>query len=112
MRSELSFLMDLFLNDEVPPPIKKMVADRIREVEETLTQQPVPRGPFPVVVASVPGVPKQAPSMQRIMEANPDILPPPPITPGAAAAIQARAKLIQNAANEKPEPGRTSPRKF
>jgi hypothetical protein len=117
MKSELSFLMDLFLNDEVPQPIKKMVADRIREVETMLTVQPVvsrsirmiePLPPSPIVAA-------QSPSMQRIMEANPDVpvtTVAPAVSPAAQAALAQRAAIINSGMKEKPEPGRTSPRKF
>ena len=113
MKSELSFLMDLFLNEEVPTPIKKLVSARIKEVEKSLTERPtqqvVPRETLTMqkFVTS-----NQAPSMQRIIEAHPDVLPPSPVTPAAAQALQARAALLQRGLSEKPEPGRTSPRKI
>lgn len=118
MRSELSFLMDLFLNDEVPQPIKKMVADRIREVEEALINPPVQTWTSNVAsmghlppVPTIPHAGQQAPSMQRIIDANPDVVAPP-VTQAAAIALQKRAQLVMSAQAEKPEPGRTSPRKF
>lgn len=117
MRTELSFLMDLFLNEEVPIVIKKQVADRIREVEEGLVAKPIMQPILPrieLTPESQQFVAKQAPSMQRIMAANPDLIPVPAVavTPAAAAALQQRAALINGAGNEKPEPGRKSPRKF
>lgn len=137
--------MDLFLNEEVPVAIKKIVGDRMRDVEKEFSAKRANPPPFvgnyPVVVpdhpdrnpsgytAAIPqanpsygapvyipiqdGSPPQAPSMQRIIQANPDIIKPPvPVTPAAAAALQQRAKLMQGALNEKPEEGRNSPRKF
>jgi hypothetical protein len=117
--------MDLFLSDEVPSPIKKLVADRIREVEEQLIKpvpQFVPRGTVPFVpqvnemISSVPdNVLQQSPSMQRIMAKNPDLVPPmapQPTTAAAAAALANRAKMIHRGImSDKPEPGMSSPRK-
>lgn len=112
MRSELSFLMELFLSDEVPKPIKAMVADRIREVEESLITRPVSNVRPPVALPTEIAA-QQAPSMQRIMERNADLVPPAPASPAAAQALAARAAIIQRGINtDKPEPGRTSPRKF
>lgn len=123
MKSELSFLTDLFLNDEVPSPIKKVIAGRIKEVEKELTQPTVPRG---AIVTSgyaqtadtrttgVITITNQAPSMQKIMAQNPDLIPTPPkpVTTAAALALQERQKLINGAGSEKPEDGRRAPRKM
>jgi hypothetical protein len=113
LKSELSFLMDLFLNDEVPSAIKKQVADRIREVEEVLTTIPPLARPLFNVPHETNSAPVQAASMQRIMEAHPDVPvnQAVPATPAAAAALQQRAALISQSMKEKPEMGRTSPRK-
>lgn len=114
MRTELSFLMELFLSDEIPKPIKVMVAERIREVESSLNAPTVKLSGRAEIPHNVPyNVPRetlsaQAPSMQKIMEANSDLI----VTPAATAALQHRANLIKNALNEKPESGRTSPRKI
>ena len=115
MKSELGFLMDLFLSEEVPLPIKKMVADRIRDVEGKLNapsvhvqlQQPLPQWQAPVSAE----IAKQAPSMQRIIAAHPDV-PIPVATPAAAQALAQRANAIHSGMSEKAEAGRTSPRKF
>ena len=130
MKSELSFLTDLFLNDEVPSPIKKIIAVRIKEVEKELTQPTVSRG-TPLVVGTTGvfnglsdgrdqfgsgggGPPVQAPSMLKIMAQHPDLIPQPPQpkTAAAAMALQERQKLINGAGKEKPESGRTAPRKL
>lgn len=120
MKSELTFLTDLFLSEEVPAPIKKIIALRIRDVEKFLTTQPVvsrgtattiqmaptPHGAIPVA--------QQQPSMQRIMERNPDLIPTTavPSTPAAAAALAARTALLNNRNKEKPDEGRNGPRKI
>jgi hypothetical protein len=148
MKSELSFLTDLFLNEEVTAPVRKIVAARMKEVEKALTQPDVPRGtqivpqflnnavgtPPPGSVTGIaqtaipPHIAKQSPSMQKIMLANPDLIPkaaqvemaqvPPPSAPpapttGAAAmALQARNALIHKGiTSNKPEDGRSGPRK-
>jgi hypothetical protein len=61
-----------------------------------------------------PVIASQSPSMQRIMQQNPDLIPrvAPPVTPAAAQALAARQALIMSAGKEKPEDGRTSKRKM
>ncbi len=115
MKSELSFLLELALDDEVPKPIKTKVVQRIRDVEKTYGGD----GPLPVKVQKKaypisPNLAHQAPSTQRILEQNPDLIPkaPVPVTREAAEALNHRQALINGALNEKPEKGRTSPRKF
>ena len=113
LKSELSFLMDLFLSDDVPTPIKKLVADRIREVEGALTKDA--QQPMGVVRnVSAGTAPLQSPSMQRIMAAHPDVpvIAVEPATPAAAEALAKRAAIINGREREKPEAGRSSPRKF
>lgn len=120
MKTELSFLMDLFLNEEVAAPIKKLVADRIREVEGMLVPIVVPRGTLaghPLTVAEIAAgapLPQQSPSMLRIMQQHPEVpvVVAQPQTPAAAAALQQRADIIRSGMKEKPEAGRTGPRKF
>lgn len=124
MKPEISFLMDLFLDEEVPAPIKKKLANRMREVEKylitphsgylkTTSHQPTTTGHI-ITNNGSPIISTQSPSMQRIMEHNQDLIPKPPIptTKEAAEALNQRQKIMLGAANEKPEPGRTSPRKF
>ena len=133
MNTELTFLMELFLEDEMPKEFKQKIKERIKEVEVSLTTIPM-GGQHAILSAQHQtaafnrGINEmaqnyaanQAPSMQRIMEANPDLVvprgpvvqAPQPVTPAAAQALAARAKLIHNSLNEKPEEGRKSPRKF
>lgn len=50
-----------------------------------------------------PIISQQSPSMQRLMEKNPDLIPRPPVpvTPAAAMALQDRQNMIKKAINGK-----------
>lgn len=114
MKTERVFLMDLFLDDELPKNIKLKIKDRFQEMDEP--HYVVPRGHTNSTIATDSNITffgPQAPSMQRLMQQNPDLIPKPPTptTPAAAQALAARTALLQNAGNEKPENGRKSPRK-
>ncbi len=137
MRNEITFLMELFVEDEIPKAIKLKIKDRMSEITEGMTKQIIgpighnvlppgaqfasPRGTTTGYM-TIPGpeddidriCSNQSPSMQRIMAQNPDIIPKPPqpLTQAAAQALAARQALIHGAANEKPEAGRTSKRKI
>ena len=105
--TELQFLIDLLLNHKLSAKTKQAVADRIGEVESKYAFQ-TPRSLQPAV---------QAPSMQKVLDEMEALNPPQPTTQAAAQALQARADVIRKAASadpfrSKPEPGRTSPRKF
>lgn len=111
--TELQFLLDLLLNHKLTASTKKIVAQRIGDVEATFTFAPRP--------IYLPPPSAQAPSTQKLLDQiAADAAPieiPPPTTPAAAQALQARSAAINRAANSdpfrgKPEPGRTSPRKF
>lgn len=114
MKSELSFLLELALDDAIPKEVKSRVVARIRDVERNYTQvtevhKITPRKPnYQVSTTTI-----QAPSMERIMEQNPDLIQktPTPVTPQAAEALAYRQRLLAGAAKEKPEGGRTAPRK-
>jgi hypothetical protein len=92
------------------------------EVTECLTSPPIfiPRTAgvnpnMPALQSEMdPVIASQSPSMQRIMQQNPDLIPrvAPPVTPAAAQALAARQALIMSAGKEKPEDGRTSKRKM
>lgn len=111
-RTELGFLMDLFLDDEVPKAIKIKIAGRMKEIE-SIPRQIVSRGTGSNSIDPHFLVPVQAPSMQRLIQNNPDLVKPPtPVTQAAALALQERQEAILNAGKEKPDKGRTSPRKF
>lgn len=127
MKTELSFLLELFLDDEVPADTKKKVAKRIKEVEEgfltpktQLISAPNNHQHNVPLIVNSPVVAQQSPSMQRLMAQNPDLIPAvvtapaitTPETPAAAQALLARQNAIRSGRSEKPEPGRTSPRKF
>lgn len=126
MKSELGFLMDLFLSDDVPAPIKKLVAKRIRDVEENMTKPHVAINSPSFTIQNAPHqipsvIAQQSPSMQRIMAQNPDLIPQavaspvvvaPPETPAAAEALQRRAAIINGTGKSKPLEGKTGPRKF
>lgn len=120
MKSEIAWLMEAFLEED-PKKVRIMIKDRMAEVTQNLTAQPpvVVRGhrvthsdvenafiegPIGTIVSS------QSPSMQRIMQQNPELIPraPEPVTPAAAQALIARQELLNGSANK----GRTSPRKI
>lgn len=102
--TELSFLLDLFLNDEVPKTIKELIAKRIKDVEEGFrgSSIPAPALTDPRYNVKHPVIPDSSP------------VPPDQIaqTPAAAAAMAARAQVIAQAQSGVIEKGRTSPRKF
>lgn len=114
MKSELSFLLELALDDTVPKPIKERVVTRIREVERTIEGiRPVPQK-TKGGTSSNPQIEIQAPSTQRIMAANPDLIPRPPVpvTPLAASALADRQAKINAVINGQEEKGAKFPRKF
>jgi hypothetical protein len=113
MKSELSWLIDLVLMDGCPQDIRKLASSRIREVEKCLSIEKVvvPRGTNTTAGVIAPAnslIATQAPSMQRIMMENPDLipkatqstaLPPQPTTPAAAMALSQRQEMIKKAIN-------------
>jgi hypothetical protein len=104
--TELSFLISLLLNDELPKSLKQTVADRIKEVELKLVPSVQPRAPAG----------NQAASTQKILDEmamNPiPVEQPLPQTQAAAQALAHRQQLIAQATSGVAEKGRTSPRKF
>lgn len=111
--TELQFLIDLLLNHKLSAATKKIVADRIGDVELSYQPQQTLRkcSDYPVRTVN-----QQAPSTQRILD---EMAPTPPVatTVEAAQALQSRNDAIRKAVNSgpfggKPDPGRTSPRKF
>lgn len=126
--SELSFLIELLLNHDLPKATKDLIASRIKEVEQGLTSHQVRAGGFPIYNPSV-GPTAQAPSTLAAMARHgdipaisPPVIPPVPVvervaqTPATAAALTARNEAITRAASSRPlaatEKGRTSPRKW
>lgn len=130
--SELSFLIELLLNHDLPKASKDLIASRIKEVEINLTANTSLKYPPPINVTYVTPDKKtaQAPSTLAIMAKHgdlPEMAPAfiPPVeqvaqiaqTPAAAVALNARNEAISKAAASKPlagkpDSGRTSPRKW
>lgn len=124
--SELSFLLDLLLNHKLSKSVKDLIANRIREIESRTTAL------SPARIVSVPAsLAGQSPStianmmkhstgesvpLPTIADTMPVETPQPPGivagTPATAAALESRNKAIAQALSGRPEPGRTSPRKF
>lgn len=112
MNTELSFLMDLFLDEELPKGIKVKIKDRIREVEESFkAPQQAIQPAFAPLQSENTVIAKQQPSMQRLMANNPDLIPKPPVpvTPAAAQALAYRQSLMESKGQES---GRKAPRKI
>jgi len=118
MRTERVFLMELFLDDELPKAIKIKIKERFQELEEAGTglgqNIRIAMGQMESYESISPAISNQSPSTQRILMQNPDLIPKPPtpVTPQAAAALAQRQALINGAGKEKPEEGRRSPRKI
>lgn len=133
MDSELTFLLKLLLEQPLNKATKKIISERMTEVE--LSLRIGPSAPFirhsPVTAtpqSQVKG--SQSPSMQAILDRNPDLAaasvvvpvsevlvePQQPAviahTPATASALAGRQEAIRIATSGKEEKGRTSPRKF
>lgn len=118
MKSEISFLLDLILDEELSPAVQKLCRRRIRDLESNVVSRPIVATQTPIRVNT--GA-VQAPSTQRLLdEMASQTGAPVPIEPvthiaqtaQAAAAMAARQSAINIAISGKPEAGRTSPRKF
>jgi hypothetical protein len=122
--TELSFLIELLLNHDLPKATKDLIAERIKEVESKLY---VTQSPKPALqqVSYVTG-PQQAPSTLAAMarhENLPPIIPAPempPIPPvehiaqtaATAAAINHRNEVIAAALSRKIDKQSGRPRKW
>jgi hypothetical protein len=87
VESELSFLINLVLDTKLNPYARKILAERVRVLESCKT-------------APLPTLTQPTPTFSDRMQ------------PAAAQALADRQKAIQASLGDKPEPGRTSPRKF
>lgn len=114
--TELSFLIDLLLNQKLPKPVRDLISIRIKEVETTINS-----GAFPRMQRSSPPPSIQSASTLALLEKHgplPTIeMPPVPVeeiaqTPQTAAALVSRQEAISNSMTGKVEKGRTSPRKW
>ena len=120
MQTELSFLIELLLHHKLEGKSKDLIQQRIQDVEARLSSLKFHEMKHSSAVASQnPVIAMQAPSTQRIMERNPDLIQAPtapvPVdeiaqTPVAMAALQSRQEALANAG--KIEKGRDRPRKF
>lgn len=125
MKTELSFLIDLLLNHKLSPAIKKILAERMREVEERLEIEwmerkmpPPPRPPNPTGQAPSTLARLTHHGMESLAEALPVPVEQIAQTPATAQAMQARSEAIaaatsgRNVMQERGKMERTSPRKW
>ena len=137
--TELSFLIDLLVNEKLSKTVKEKVVARIKDVEllQTATpvlksvpnfigyQQPIASGQSPSTIAAMQRHAAQLPQ-EASVELSPisqtnvhQVVADPPAQQGvvvaslaAAQAIQSRDTAVAAALSGRPEKGRTSPRKF
>ena len=124
--SELSWLLDLLLNHGLDDKTKKHVGKRIAFVEKKLSSPslqttviPVPQARLAVAHGAMQS-PSTIAAMQRHAQSAPaenvNNAPEQPVIPAAtvqaAQALESRRMAIAAGMTGKPEPGRTSPRKF
>lgn len=108
--TELQFLIDLLLNHKLNPATKKIIADRIGDVEIAL-RQIVPRGTSPQpTIAFVDPKTAQAPSTQRLLERDGPPTPTPIVGAVVAPAMPATARIVGGEVNT--GKGIKGPRKF
>lgn len=123
MTTELSFLIELLLNHKLPPATKKLIAERVKEVEGSYSTTSSSISIVKPATFVGSAFANQSPSMQAIMARNPDLVVAPQVveqiaqTPITQAALASRDEVIKKANSAgpfsgKPEAGRTSPRKF
>lgn len=129
MISELSFLIELLLNHDLPKATKDLIASRIKEVEQNINFKGAPNS-SPLSQITYPGLrhdpARQAPSTLAAMARHGDIpppalaptlTPPEPVaviaqTPATAAAMQARQESISAALSGKVDKISGKPRKW
>lgn len=102
--TEIQWLVDIMLHHKLPEAVKEKFISRIGEVEANYSK--------PVVRPIPPPMHAQTPSTQKILDEMAQDTIQVAQTPAVAAALQSRQEAIKQAASGKPEPGRTSPRKF
>lgn len=121
--TEALWLADFVTRFELSSDIKKHILKRIKSLGDQV--QPTVMRKSAVMANLPPHIANQSPStianfLKEGVVTQPETLVPPAaaaVTPQAAAAINERNTAIQRAASAgifsgKPEPGRTSPRKF
>lgn len=113
--TELSFLVDLLVNHKLSAPIKKLVADRIKDVEsnQVLNTAHIPNHKSQIAMPQVIHGAVQAPSMAaKIAEMEQVPQSAIVVSPIAAQAIAQRAELMRKATSGKPDKGAEAPNKF
>lgn len=135
--TELSWLLDLLLNQKLSPTCKQLVSERIKYVEQSLSQKPwvAMSVPYTDTTLTVPRGTEQSPSTLALMAKHqaqglppiseiantdavavamaPNLPQAVPVTAATQMALQHRQQTIQRAlSTNKPEPGMTGPRKF
>ena len=117
--SELSFLIELLLKHKLPAATKELVAQRIKDVEENLSNLSSARSisSRPVNVSSIHGGAVQSASTTAAIERHAIITEAAGSitvaqTPAAAAALEARTQAITDSLSGKIDKQRGSPRKF
>ena len=114
--TELSFLLELLLNHKLPKLTKDLVSERIKEVEQRLSNA----SPVTHVTQRSVSVPYQAPSTVALMEKHGIEIPQPapvPIeqvaqNPATAQALASRQQAIAQALSGNFPKGQERPRKF
>lgn len=118
--TELSFLIDLLLNEKLSKSVKDKISVRVKEVEETIHVAPPVRAQQSLPPPRVINGAVQSPSTVAAMERQADGYAPP-INVVVASPAAAQAMMNRNAAlneainsthNSKPPAGRTSPKKW
>lgn len=118
--TELSFLIELLLNHDLPKETKALIASRIKDVEANLVQRPVGQAPAWV---PPPNTPPQAASTLALMakhgELSPQMVPTPTVVAPQQAAATAQAAALRTAQlaaiaeeNKKAPKGTTGARKW
>lgn len=125
--TERAWLADLLVNWKLPTTLKKHVGERLIDLENTPQLGNIPQRPITLpqmtIVNGAPQAPSTIAALSRepgqphqpvvAMTPGPPVIPPPPTSPMAAVALQQREAVIaRTLGSDKPEPGRTSPRKF
>lgn len=103
--TELQWLIQMLTKQKLSSPLKDLFIERIGEVESNL----VPKA-HGTMASSIPHASTFGYGGSGTLIQNP--VNQIAQTPAAAAALQQREEAIKAANSGKPEPGRTSPRKF
>lgn len=125
--TELSFLIELLLNHDLPKATKDLLAERIKEVEHNLTTMRIGSPAAPqIIVSSGTNQPTQAASTLAAMARHGGLVPnlpapqeiaPEPVaviaqTPQTAAAMNRRNEVIAEALSGKVDKTSGRPRKW